>query len=154
MLVDANLLLYSVDSSSPFHHRATTWIEQTLNGDRRVGIPWQSLAAFVRIATHPRASENPLTPREAWAIVERWVRARAVWVPQPGLRHAEVLGRLIVEHDLRGALVSDAVLAALCVEHGLTMVSADSDFARFTEIRWINPLTHPVGDATSRRPRS
>lgn len=140
MLVDANILLYAVDADSPFHERARSWVEDNLNGSRRVGIPWQSCIAFVRIATHARALRNPLMPREAWGHVEAWLDAPAAWIPQPGRGHRDILGRLLVELDLRGPLVSDAVLAALCIEHGLQIVSADSDFARFDEIIWINPL--------------
>lgn len=140
-LVDANVLLYAVDSTSRFHERSSRWLEDALNADERVGIPWQSLSAFLRIATHPRASDRPLTPAHAWAMVRAWLDAPASWVPRPGPRHAEILGRLLVDLDLRGSLVSDATLAALCVEHGLAMVSADSDFARFTELTWIDPLS-------------
>ncbi len=111
-----------------------------MNGSRRVGIPWASLLAFVRIATHPRALRSPLAVSEAWAFVEDWLDAPATWVPAPGRGHREILGRLIRDLDLRGNLVSDAALAALCVEHGLAIVSADSDFARFAEIAWVNPL--------------
>ena len=141
MLIDANILLYAVDEDSPFHASAHDWIDETLNGSRRVGIPWLSLVAFVRIATHPRALLEPLTPADAWRFVDEWLDAPAVWVPAPGRGHREILGRLIRDLDLRANLVSDAVLAALCIEHGLQMVSADSDFARFTEIRWLNPVS-------------
>ncbi len=141
MLIDANILLYAVDEDSPFHASAHDWIDETLNGSRRVGIPWLSLVAFVRIATHPRALREPLTPAEAWQFVDEWLDAPAVWVPGPGRGHREILGRLIRDLDLRANLVSDAVLAALCIEHGLQMVSADSDFARFTEISWLNPVS-------------
>ena len=141
MLIDANILLYAVDEDSPFHASAHDWIDETLNGSRRVGIPWLSLVAFVRIATHPRALLEPLTPAEAWQFVDEWLDAPAVWVPGPGRGHREILGRLIRDLDLRANLVSDAVLAALCIEHGLQMVSADSDFARFTEIGWLNPVS-------------
>lgn len=140
MLVDANILLYAVDASSTFHQRARTWVEEALNGSRRVGLPWQSLHAFVRIATNPRAMQEPLAPGESWALVEDWLDAPAAWVPQPGGGHRALLGQLIDQLDLRANLVSDAALAALCLEHGLTIVSADSDFARFTAIRWLNPL--------------
>ena len=140
MLVDANILLYAVDSDSPFHERARSWLEDALNGSRRVGIPWSSLHAFVRISTNPRAQRAPLEPHEAWSVVEAWLDAPTVWVPTPGAGHRQILGRLIHELDLRANLVSDAALAALCVEHGLIMVSADSDFARFPEVRWFNPL--------------
>jgi toxin-antitoxin system PIN domain toxin len=140
MLVDANLLLYSVDSASQFHAAAAAWLTDMLNGDRRVGLPWQSLGAFLRISTHPRAAANPLSAREAWEIVEAWLSADVAWVPEPTARHASVLGRLITTHDLRGNLVSDAQLAALAIEHGVGIASADSDFARFPEITWQNPL--------------
>lgn len=140
MLIDANILLYAVDTQSPFHEKSATWLESALNGSRRVGIPWMSLTAFVRITTHPRALREPLTPTNAWTHVEDWLDAPMTWIPTPGRPHADILGRLIRELDLRANLIPDAVLAALCIEHGLTMVSADSDFARFTEIEWLNPV--------------
>jgi toxin-antitoxin system PIN domain toxin len=140
MLVDANILLYSVDETSPYHDRARTWLEEALNGTQRIGIAWQSVWAFLRIATNPRALENPLTPAAAWELVERWLDAPTTWVPEPSLGHRQILGRLITDLDLRGNLVTDAVLAALCLEFGLTMVSNDSDFARFAEINWFSPL--------------
>lgn len=140
MLLDANILLYSVDEGSRHHPRAREWLEGALNGPRRVGIPWMSLTAFVRIATNPRATATPLQPDDAWSVVETWLDADPVWTPAPGRGHRSILGRLVTDMDLRGNLVSDAVLAALCIEHGLEMVSADSDFARFTEIVWTNPV--------------
>jgi toxin-antitoxin system PIN domain toxin len=141
VLVDANILLYSVDETSPFHHQAKSWLEGTLNGSQRIGIPWQSYWAFLRIATNPRALENPLQPSAAWDLVEDWLDAPTTWVPQPSSGHRQILGRLLTELDIRGNLVTDAVLAAFCVEFGLAIVSNDSDFARFPEIRRINPLT-------------
>lgn len=99
-----------------------------------------SLTAFLRIGTNPRASDNPLTPEQGWQIVDGWLASPAAWIPGPGVGHREILRQLTIEHDLRAGLVTDAVLAALCIEHGLEMVSADSDFARFTEVSWINPV--------------
>lgn len=140
MLVDANILLYSVDEQSPFHDAAAGWLTEALNGPRRVGIPWMSLIAFVRVTTNPRASAQPLTAAEAWGFVEDWLDAPASWVPAPGRGHRAILGRLLRDLDLRANLVTDAVLAALCIEYGLQIVSADSDFARFEEITWFNPV--------------
>lgn len=140
MLVDANILLYAVDTSSPFHERAREWMESALNGPRRVAIPWASLLAFARTSTHARALRNPLSPAEAWEFIEDWRAAPATWIPTPGRGYSEILGRLIRELDLRGALIADAAVAALCIEHGLAVVSADSDFARFSDVEWINPL--------------
>jgi uncharacterized protein len=140
MLLDANLLLYAVDRTSRFHETAADWLTEQLNGPRRVGIPWQSLVAFVRISTHPRASESPLTPDDALGYVQDWLAADPVWTPVPGPRHGELLADLVQRHQLRGNLISDAHLAALALEHGLPLVSADSDFARFTDLRWVNPF--------------
>lgn len=140
MLVDANILLYSVDTSSPFHARADDWMVSALNGGRRVGLPWMSLLAFLRISTNPRASERPLTPDEAWEHVDGWLGARSVWTPEPGPGYRSILHDLMTRLDVRAGLVTDAYLAALCLEHGLTIVSADSDFARFPEITWVNPI--------------
>jgi predicted nucleic acid-binding protein len=115
-------------------------VKGALNGVRRVAIPWASFHAFTRIATHPRAMDSPLTATQAWTIVEDRLDAPVVWVPAPGRGHRSILGRLLRDLDLPANLVSDAALAALCIEHGLEIVSADSDFARFTEVSWFNPL--------------
>ncbi len=141
MLVDANILLFAVDETSRFHAAAKEWLTAQLNGSRRVGLPWQVLGAFLRISTHSRASRSPLTPEEAWSHVSEWLSADAAWIPVQTDRHSEVLGALITTYELRGNLISDAQLAALAIEHGLTLCSADTDFARFGEIRWENPIS-------------
>lgn len=140
MLVDANLLLFAVDLGSPFHRTAAEWMENSLNGPRRVGFAWPVITAFLRLGTHPRAFERPMTPEEAWAHVREWLGPDVSWIPVPTSRHADILSSMVLTHQLRGNLVSDAHLAALALEHGLTVCSADTDFARFTEISWLNPL--------------
>lgn len=140
MLLDANLLLYAVHERAVQHRAAATWLTDRLNGSRRVGLPWQSLVAFLRISTHPRAFEQPLDAATSWARVSDWLAAPAAWIPQPGPKHAELFGELATRHDVRGNLVPDAQLAALALEHGLTVCSTDTDFARFTEVSWENPL--------------
>ena len=139
MILDANVLLYAVDTDSPFHLRARTWLEEAMSGPERVGFPWVSLTAFQRIITHPRATANPLTPVEAWSYITDWLNADRCWVPNPGTQHRDILGQLLVDGDLRGNLVTDAHLAALAIEQGTSVCSFDSDFARFPGLRWIVP---------------
>jgi len=140
MIVDANVLLYAVDTTSPFHLTAKGWLETALNGGTRVGLPWPSLLAFQRISTHPRATATPLTPRQAYDFIQDWLSSEQAWIPQPGPRHATILEKLLVDGDLRGNLVTDAHLAALGIEYGVGICSFDSDFARFPEICWIRPM--------------
>jgi predicted nucleic acid-binding protein len=47
---------------------------------------------------------------------------------------------LTEKYNSAGPALTDVVLAALALEFGGTVASADRDFARFDEIRWINPL--------------
>jgi len=141
MLLDANLLLYAVHERTPQHKRASDWLTEQLNGSTRVGLPWQSLAAFLRISTHPRAFQRPLAPATAWERVTDWLSAPVAWIPQPGPEHARILGRLITTYEVAGNLIPDTQLAALALEHGVTLCSVDSDFARFRELRWTNPLS-------------
>lgn len=140
MLIDANILLFAVDENSRFHPAARHWLEERLRGAERVALPWQSLGAFLRLSTNSRVYPRPLAPEVAWSQVSAWLALDTVWIPHPGPSYAEILGRLVVEYEIRGNLMPDAQLAALAVEHGLPVCSADTDFARFTEIAWVNPL--------------
>lgn len=140
MIVDANLLIYAVDEGAPKHGEAKAWLTELLNAPRQTGLPWESLLAFVRIVTHPRLAANPLTGPVAWTYVEEWLAVESVWIPTSTRRHQETLGRLVRAHNLTGNLVPDAHLAALALEHGVGVYSTDTDFARFPELTWINPL--------------
>lgn len=140
MIVDANILLYAVDSASPLHDRASEWLEETLNSPRRVGLPWQTIGAFLRIATHPRATRTPLPPAAAWQFVDDWLQQDTVWVPAASEHTAAILGELITTCRVTANLMPDAQLAAMAIELGVAVVSNDSDFARFPTCNWFNPL--------------
>lgn len=140
MLLDANVLLYSVDQQSVHHDRCAAWVETAFNGPRRIALPWQTIGAFVRIATHPRLFARPLAPADAWSLVEQWMAAPVSWVPPTSERTVSIFGELTTRMQLQGNLVTDGQLVALALEHGLAVVSVDSDFARFPEVRWLNPL--------------
>lgn len=140
MLIDANVLLYAVDATSPFNERAAAWMESALSGDIAVGFPWQSIGAFVRIVTHPRISDRPLSGAEAWQFVDEWLSAPNAWIPPASESTARILAGLADRLPITGNLVPDAQLAALAIEFGVVLVSCDGDFARFPGLRWINPL--------------
>lgn len=139
-LVDANLLVYAHVVSLPQHERAREWLDGQLNGAAPVGLPWPSLLAFLRLVTNPRVFERPEPIASAWGQVLAWLACETAWIPQGGERHAELLSELLALPGIQANLVPDAHLAALAMEHGLTLYSTDGDFARFPRLRWMNPL--------------
>jgi toxin-antitoxin system PIN domain toxin len=140
ILVDGNLLIYAHVSTFQQHERAREWLDAELNGHGRVGLPWASLLAFLRIVTNPRILPRPEPVAGAWHQIGAWLDCENAWIPVPTDRHRRVLGALLESTRARGDLVADAHLAALALEHGLELCSTDGDFARFPEIRWRNPL--------------
>ena len=140
ILLDANLLVYAHVRSLPQHRAARTWLDEKLNGMPAVGLPWPSLLAFARLVTNPRVFQRPATVGAAWSQIESWLDCTPAWVPLPTERHHEILGPLLASTAGRANLIPDAHLAALALEHGLTLCSTDGDFARFRALRWENPL--------------
>jgi toxin-antitoxin system PIN domain toxin len=139
-LVDANLVLWAHHAQFPQHEPSRRWWGDLLSSLPQVGIPWPTVVAFVRISTHPRALERPLDLATAWDIVEGWLDRPNVWVPVPTERHRGLLASLLAGGQATGNHVSDAHLAALAVEWGLELNTADRDFARYPGLRWRNPL--------------
>ena len=72
--------------------------------------------------------------------MDEWLCSPVAWLPPASARSATILGELVDRYGLTGDAIPNAQLAAMAAEHGLTVCSADSDFARFTEVRWVNPL--------------
>jgi uncharacterized protein len=139
ILVDSNLLLYAKFEDVPQHRRARLWLEEQLNGARRIGIPWATSLAFLRLSTNARVFAQPLAIAAAWNQLMEWLDHPRVWIPEPTDEHASVLGSLL-DANVTGNLIADAHLAALAIEHGLTVCSADTDFARFAGVSWLNPM--------------
>ncbi|MBX3027139.1 PIN domain-containing protein [bacterium] len=140
ILVDANLLLYATVSDFEQHAAARAWLDDRLNAPTRVGLPWPSVLAFLRIITNPRIFPRPLAMTAAWRRVVAWLDLPTVWVPEPTERHREILDSLLGGAASASKLVADAHLAAIAVGHGLVLCSTDGDFARFAALRWENPL--------------
>jgi toxin-antitoxin system PIN domain toxin len=141
ILVDANLLIYAGVSSVPEHKVARQWLDTQLSGNARVGLPWHCLIAYLRITTKRGAFAHAQPVEAAWSQIRDWLRQPPVWMPEPTEQHADILEVLLKEGRAFGDLVSDVHLAALAIAHGLTLCSADTDFARFPSLRWFNPLT-------------
>ena len=140
MIVDANVLLYATNEESPPHSTARRWLTEALSGEQRIGIPWQSIGAFARVSTHPRVFHRPLSPTEVEENIDAWFASDVVWIPPTTVHSVRIYNRLAERHHIPANLVPDAQLAALAIEHGVAVVSFDSDFARFPEVAWVNPL--------------
>lgn len=139
ILLDANLLVYANDADSPHHAAAREWFEAVVNGPARVAYPWPTLLAYVRLLGNPRVVRRPVPLHETWLRLREWLALPNAWVPVPTERHLEILD-VLLEGESRPNLVHDAHLAALAIGHGLMLCSTDRDFARFTGLRWEDPL--------------
>jgi toxin-antitoxin system PIN domain toxin len=139
-LPDVNLLIYSVDDSSRHYAQARPWLEQALSGTEEVGFAWMVLIGFLRISTNPAAFGDPLSSARAFEFVDSWLGSPVATVVHPSERHAGHLRDLLMPLGTAGNLTTDAHLAALAIEHGAELCSADNDFSRFEGVRWFNPL--------------
>jgi uncharacterized protein len=140
ILVDANLLIYARSRTFSQHREARDWLDRQLSGFTGVGLPWPSLLAFLRLVTNPRVFERPEPIADAWSQVREWLACERAWIPQPTDRHTEIMTELLALPGIHAKLVPDAHLAALAIEHGLTLCSTDGDFGRFPGLNWVNPL--------------
>ena len=138
-IVDANVLLYAVNSASEHHDASRRWLDDALSGADRVGFAWVPLLAFIRLTTKVGLFPCPLRPGEAIQRVTDWLAAPGALVVGPSARHGDVLGALLGSVGTGGNLVNDGHLAALAVEHRATIVSYDSDFGRFDGVIWQTP---------------
>lgn len=139
-LLDANILLYAYDRSSPHHAKCRDWLETTLNGTETIALPWQTILAFVRIATNPKATRQPLSGPAACAIVDDWLSRPNIALIDHGERFWEIFRAQISEAQISGPLVTDTALAALALEHGAVLCSTDRDFRRFEGLSILDPL--------------
>lgn len=135
VVIDANVLLYAVNSESAHHDDARSWLDSSLAGAEAVGFSWTALLAFIRIGTSAAVLPAPMTVDEATGQVESWLGAPAAVVVEPTARHLRLLRGLLRDNGTAGNLATDAHLAALAVEHGAEIVSYDRDFARFSGVR-------------------
>jgi hypothetical protein len=140
ILPDANLLLYAYHPRASQHEASKIWLESVLSGREIVRFAWLTVWAFLRISTNPKVFEQPLSITEAGAAVSSWLDRPNAGILEPGERHWIILQGLLENSQCAGPLVTDAVLAAIAIEHGATLHTTDRDFSRFDGLAWKNPL--------------
>lgn len=139
VLLDVNVLVNAMREDASRHRVVGTYVESLRSSPEPFGLSDVALSGALRVLTHPRVF-NPPTPSAIARDFVTSLRAspNAVMVA-PGTRHWDIYMALLVQSDATGNLVSDAWYAALAIEHGCEWISDDSDFARFTGLRWRRP---------------
>jgi toxin-antitoxin system PIN domain toxin len=140
IIIDANILIYAINRDASHHQKARKWLEATLSGTAEVGIPLLVILAFIRITTHAGIMPHPLTCEEAVTYIDGWLQQPFVTMINPGDKHWQIFRNLIQVTGTAANLTSDVHIAALAIEQGAEIYSADYDFRRFTEIKHVNPL--------------
>ena len=140
IVLDANILLYAYDADSAQHRPARAYLEKIFSASNPVGLPLQSISAFLRIMTQQGLRSGCFSLHEAVEIVEEWLNLPQVRLLTPGERHWSIFQRMLIEGHASGRLVTDAQIAAITMEFGGELQTNDRDFARFPGLRWRNPL--------------
>lgn len=140
-LPDINVLIYAHREDSPEHERYATWLRQLASGAAPFALSSFTLGGFLRIVTNAKIFDPPTPMDVALSFCDQLVRRPRAVLVQPGHRHWELLVDGIRTAGIRGAMVSDAYLAALAIEHGCELVTTDGDFSRFPGLRWRHPLS-------------
>lgn len=139
--LDANVLLYASDESSPKHAVARAFLDECAAGSEVICVAWMTLSAYLRVATHPRVFERPLSPETAMANVEALLalpHVRVLSEEEGFWSHFQEVAESVT---VRGNLVPDAHLVALLLQHGVRVLhSNDSDFRKFSAIEVRNPF--------------
>lgn len=140
ILPDVNLLVYAYNTDAPAHRRARAWWEECLSELEPVGLAWVVALGYVRLMTSRSVLVEPFQPEVALGHVRSWLERPQVQVVAPGPRHLDLLETLAAEAGTAGALTTDLHLAALAIEYRAELHSNDKDFARFSGLRWVDPL--------------
>lgn len=140
ILPDVNLLLYAYNDDAIENERSRVWLKSVIESDVRLCLSWHTIMGFLRISTSIRIFPKPYTPENALEIINSWINSSNTLILQPGERHLAILERLVAESRIIGAKLMDAHIAALALEHGAKVATADRDFRLFDGLKTINPL--------------
>ena len=124
------------------HRPARAWLTARFEDpDELVGLCWPALYAFVRLVSSRRImGDVALSPAEAWEVAEAFMSQENARLIEAGQGHAAIGRRLVRTPGLSSNDVPDVQLAALVVEHGMTLCTHDRGFARFAGLTWHDPL--------------
>lgn len=139
-ILDVNLLLYALDARSAHHANARNFLDRVLNTDETIALPWTVILAFLSAVTNARIFTHALTSDQALAVVDGWLARPNVVAVEPGPEHWSIVRDLMRESGTAGSLVGDAHLAALAIERGAELCSADADFGRYARLKWVDPV--------------
>ena len=138
---DTNILVYAHRADSEWHEPASSRIRSLAQGRVIWGLPWPCVHEFLAIVTHPRIYDPPSTITEALNQVDAWLESPIAELLSESRSHWEVLKESLRNGHIRGPMVHDARVAALCIAHGVTEFwTADRDFSRFPALAIRNPL--------------
>ena len=139
--VDTNLLVYCVSARSSEQDTALQTLRKLAEGSAPWAIPWSCIYEFLRVTTHPKVLDPPLSMKQALVFVDALLKSPSLLLLSETDGHAAWLAKAVGEGGVGGNLVYDARIAALCYEHGVdTLLTADADFLRFRGLRVVNPF--------------
>jgi len=140
-VVDTNILVYAADENSPFHEPCRTSIEEWRGQSSAWYLTWGIVYEFLRVTTHPRVFQRPLSAGKAWTFIEALLASPSIGFLVPTDRHRSVLSEVLTRSPLiSGNLLHDAHTAVLMREHGIRRIyTRDTDFHRFPFLEPIDP---------------
>jgi uncharacterized protein len=139
ILPDVNVLVHAHNVDSAVHEKALLWWDACLAGPEGIGLAWAAVLGFVRIATNRRIVARPLPVQDVMQRIYDWLALAHVHLVQPSDTHFVRLRSELERLGTAGNLTTDAHLAVLAMERGYILYSTDTDFARFSGLRWVNP---------------
>jgi toxin-antitoxin system PIN domain toxin len=140
--LDTNILVYAHRRESRHHARATGIVRALAEGSDRWAIPWPCLYEFFSVVTNPRIwKQTASTPDQAWRQIDLWTASPSASLLAETEDFLPILERFARRPRVRGPMIHDARVAALCVAHGIAeLLTADRDFSLFPELTARNPL--------------
>ncbi len=138
---DVNVLIYAHRSDSCDDHAAyARWLTDVATGFEPFAISSLALSGLVRIVTNPKIFQRPSTLDEVFSFIDELTGRPNARMIHPGALHLEIFKDLCRRSGAAGKLAADAQHAAVAIEHGCTLITTDSDFDRFPDLRWRHPL--------------